>query len=28
VRVEDLVVVGDDGPEVLSGFTKDLTTIA
>jgi Xaa-Pro aminopeptidase len=28
VRIEDLVVVGDDGPEVLSGFPKDLTTIA
>jgi Xaa-Pro aminopeptidase len=28
VRVEDLVFVGDDGAEVLSGFTKDLTTIA
>jgi Xaa-Pro aminopeptidase len=28
VRIEDLVVVGDDGAEVLSGFTKDLTAIA
>ena len=28
VRVEDLVVVGDDGCEVLSGFTKDLVTLA
>jgi Xaa-Pro aminopeptidase len=27
VRVEDLVVVGDDGPEVLSGFPKELTTV-
>ncbi|HEX8742952.1 MAG TPA: Xaa-Pro peptidase family protein [Thermoleophilaceae bacterium] len=27
VRIEDLVVVGDDGPEVLSGFPKDLTTV-
>jgi len=27
VRIEDLVVVTDSGPEVLSGFTKDLTTL-
>jgi Xaa-Pro aminopeptidase len=27
VRIEDLVVVGDDGPEVLSGFTKDLLAL-
>ena len=27
VRIEDLVVVGDDGPEILSGFPKDLTTV-
>ncbi|MEO8290105.1 MAG: Xaa-Pro peptidase family protein [Gaiellaceae bacterium] len=27
VRIEDLVVVTDDGPEVLSNFTKDLVTL-
>jgi len=27
VRIEDLVVVGDDGPEVLSRFPKALTTV-
>jgi Xaa-Pro aminopeptidase len=27
VRIEDLVVVADSGPEVLSAFTKDLTTL-
>jgi Xaa-Pro aminopeptidase len=27
VRIEDLVVVGDDGPEILSGFPKELTTV-
>jgi Xaa-Pro aminopeptidase len=27
VRIEDLVVVGDEGPEVLTGFTKDLLTL-
>jgi Xaa-Pro aminopeptidase len=27
VRIEDLVVVGDDGPEVLSPFTKKLLTL-
>jgi Xaa-Pro aminopeptidase len=27
VRIEDLVVVGDDGPEVLSTFTRDLLTL-
>jgi Xaa-Pro aminopeptidase len=27
VRIEDLVVVGEAGPEVLSGFTKDLLTM-
>jgi Xaa-Pro aminopeptidase len=27
VRIEDLVVVGDDGPEILSSHTKDLVTV-
>jgi Xaa-Pro aminopeptidase len=27
VRIEDLVVVGDGGPEVLSSFTRDLLTL-
>ena len=27
VRIEDLVVVGDDAPEILSGFPKELTTV-
>jgi len=27
VRIEDLVVVTDDGPDVLSGYTKDLVTV-
>ena len=27
IRIEDLVVVGEDGPEVLTGFTKDLVTV-
>jgi Xaa-Pro aminopeptidase len=27
VRIEDLVVVGETGPEILSGFTKDLLTL-
>ena len=27
VRIEDLVVVGDDGPEVLTGFKKELVTV-
>ena len=27
VRIEDLVVVGEDGPEVLTTFTKDLVTL-
>jgi Xaa-Pro aminopeptidase len=28
VRIEDLVIVTDDGPEVLTGFTKELTTLS
>jgi Xaa-Pro aminopeptidase len=27
VRIEDLVVVDETGPEVLSSFTKDLLTL-
>ncbi len=27
IRIEDLVVVGDDGPEVLTTFTKELVTV-
>jgi Xaa-Pro aminopeptidase len=27
IRIEDLVVVGDEGPEVLTSFPKDLTTV-
>jgi Xaa-Pro aminopeptidase len=27
IRIEDLVVVGEDGPEVLTTFPKDLTTV-
>jgi Xaa-Pro aminopeptidase len=27
IRIEDLVVVGDDGPEVLTGYTKDLVSV-
>jgi Xaa-Pro aminopeptidase len=27
VRIEDLVVVTDDGPEILTSFTKDLVTV-
>jgi Xaa-Pro aminopeptidase len=28
IRIEDLVVVGEEGPEVLTSFTKDLVTVA
>jgi Xaa-Pro aminopeptidase len=28
IRIEDLVIVGDDGPEVLTSFTKDLVTVS
>jgi Xaa-Pro aminopeptidase len=28
IRIEDLVVVGADGPDVLTSFTKDLVTVA
>ena len=27
IRIEDLVIVGEDGPEVLTGFTKDLLSV-
>jgi Xaa-Pro aminopeptidase len=27
IRIEDLVIVGEDGPEVLTGFTKDLLSL-
>jgi len=27
VRIEDLVAVGDDGPDVISSFPKELTTV-
>ena len=27
VRIEDLVVVGDDGPEILTPFPKELVTV-
>ena len=27
VRIEDLVIVTDEGPEVLTSFTKDLVTV-
>ena len=27
IRIEDLVVVTDDGPEILTSFTKDLVTV-
>jgi Xaa-Pro aminopeptidase len=28
IRIEDLVIVRDDGPEVLTGFTKELATVS
>jgi Xaa-Pro aminopeptidase len=27
IRIEDLVIVGEDGPEVLTGFTKELLSV-
>ena len=27
IRIEDLVIVGEDGPEITTGFTKDLTSV-
>jgi Xaa-Pro aminopeptidase len=27
IRIEDLVIVGDGGPEVLTPFTKELVTV-
>jgi Xaa-Pro aminopeptidase len=27
IRIEDLVIVGEDGPEVLTGYTKDLVSV-
>ena len=27
IRIEDLVVVGEEGPEVLTSFTKELVTV-
>jgi len=27
IRIEDLVIVGEGGPEVLTTFTKDLVTL-
>jgi Xaa-Pro aminopeptidase len=27
IRIEDLIVIGDDGPEVLTTFTKELVTV-
>ena len=27
IRIEDLVVVGEDGPDVLTSFTKELVTV-
>jgi Xaa-Pro aminopeptidase len=27
IRIEDLVIVGEDGPEVLAGYTKDLVSV-
>jgi Xaa-Pro aminopeptidase len=28
IRIEDLVIIGDDGPEVLTSFTKELVTVS
>ena len=27
IRIEDLVIIGEDGPEVLTPFTKELVTV-
>src|SRR5258707_15882200 len=27
IRIEDLVIIGDEGPEVLTTFTKELVTV-
>ena len=27
IRIEDLVIVGEDGPEITTGFTKDLVSV-